>query len=888
MALWERARVPLGGITLVAGLDRVLVNARERFPALAEVSVTTAGIEFAALRARAHLLAREELSEIFRFLLVEFLGLLGSLTGEMHHTRAARDPLGERSWDRAPGSASGRTTKGNLGRSMTSHANPAAPGGASFSLPLGGQSSIPRFETGVRNLDAVLDGGLPRGSITVVSGPPGSGKTILAPADLLPPRRPQAASPLLQHALRAGSKDAPPPESRSPSSIRASSRTARSSSSTSARCSATQGLAQATRSDPPAPQAREAGVRGHRQLQGLRRPRDVSRELRRFTYELAVNLLAWECTTLLLGEHDGGSHRARPAHGHRRRDHRALAARVRGRAAALPESREDARDGAPPRRLPLRDLDARHRRLRPSRDDPPRGAGRRAGREDPAVPDRASWASTTSSARGSLAGRACSSAASPARERPSSCSSSSTGAPSLQGEGDRLLVRGDRRAAALHGSRAGLGPRRRDRERDDRDRLHPPARDPRRGAPPHDPRARRGARRRARRDRLGLGLPAQAQGSDRRRARRSSSSRASSRTPRPSDSSRPTSLTARRRSAASASRRRSSTGSSSSARPSRASTASAISRSTSSGTARTSRVATACASRTAGITVFPRYELESVPQRPCRPSTRLRRLSTGIPRLDDLVGGGLLERSVTLVSGSAGVGKSTFGLQFLLAGAVSGELGLYVALEESPEQVTSSAESMQLDVDPALVDFLTFSREEITSARLIAVLAERIQRTGIRRLVLDSASHLESDGMGREALLRLLYAVTMRLKSSERHECLHARGGVLLLHGFGDRETILARGRQPHCTPLRNDEQHSGRAHPHGRQDAWERARRKLPHLLARKGRHPDRGPSAIRRAPRRAPLAAERSPDSERRRGVPCPRARAGMSRTSTRSARS
>ena len=39
--------------------------------------------------------------------------------------------------------------------------------------------SIPRIETGVRNLDAVFGGGLPKGSVSVISGPPGSGKTIL-------------------------------------------------------------------------------------------------------------------------------------------------------------------------------------------------------------------------------------------------------------------------------------------------------------------------------------------------------------------------------------------------------------------------------------------------------------------------------------------------------------------------------------------------------------------------------------------------------------------------------------------------------------------------------------------------------------------------------------
>jgi circadian clock protein KaiC len=38
---------------------------------------------------------------------------------------------------------------------------------------------MPRIPTGIPNLDLILNGGLPAGSITIVSGPPGSGKTIL-------------------------------------------------------------------------------------------------------------------------------------------------------------------------------------------------------------------------------------------------------------------------------------------------------------------------------------------------------------------------------------------------------------------------------------------------------------------------------------------------------------------------------------------------------------------------------------------------------------------------------------------------------------------------------------------------------------------------------------
>jgi circadian clock protein KaiC len=36
-----------------------------------------------------------------------------------------------------------------------------------------------RIPTGVRNLDEILQGGWPEGSVTIVAGPPGSGKTIL-------------------------------------------------------------------------------------------------------------------------------------------------------------------------------------------------------------------------------------------------------------------------------------------------------------------------------------------------------------------------------------------------------------------------------------------------------------------------------------------------------------------------------------------------------------------------------------------------------------------------------------------------------------------------------------------------------------------------------------
>ena len=49
-------------------------------------------------------------------------------------------------------------------------------------------------------------------------------------------------------------------------------------------------------------------------------------------------------------------------------------------------------------------------------------------------------------------------------------------------------------------------------------------------------------------------------------------------------------------------------------------------------------------------------------------STASSRLSTGIAGLDDLLGGGLLPGTLTVVVGSTGIGKTQFGLQFAHAG----------------------------------------------------------------------------------------------------------------------------------------------------------------------------------------------------------------------------
>ncbi len=63
------------------------------------------------------------------------------------------------------------------------------------------------------------------------------------------------------------------------------------------------------------------------------------------------------------------------------------------------------------------------------------------------------------------------------------------------------------------------------------------------------------------------------------------------------------------------------------------------------------------------------------------------RISTGVARLDHMLGGGLFRGSTVLVSGTMGTGKSTLGAHLISAACTRGERALLVLFEESPDQV---------------------------------------------------------------------------------------------------------------------------------------------------------------------------------------------------------
>lgn len=168
-----------------------------------------------------------------------------------------------------------------------------------------------------------------------------------------------------------------------------------------------------------------------------------------------------------------------------------------------------------------------------------------------------------------------------------------------------------------------------------------------------------------------------------------------------------------------------------------------------------------------GITIYPRYSAEPGLLDP--PPSPERRLPSGVPGFDELVGGGLIERSVTLVSGSAGIGKTTMAAQFIAAGVSRGEPGLYVTLEEGSQQIVASAERLGLPLAAAqragLAEVLFLPREKALASQFLSRLVDRVIANKSRRMVLDSLTHLVPDGLGEAELRQLLFSLVARLKA---------------------------------------------------------------------------------------------------------------------------
>ncbi len=94
-----------------------------------------------------------------------------------------------------------------------------------------------------------------------------------------------------------------------------------------------------------------------------------------------------------------------------------------------------------------------------------------------------------------------------------------------------------------------------------------------------------------------------------------------------------------------------------------------------------------------GIAVFPALNPE-VNDREFNPVS----LSSGIPQVDQLLNGGIERGTVTVISGPTGVGKTTFGTQFMKEAAGRGQRSVIYMFEESTETFHERSKAINVPV----------------------------------------------------------------------------------------------------------------------------------------------------------------------------------------------
>ncbi|HEY2083533.1 MAG TPA: circadian clock protein KaiC [Verrucomicrobiae bacterium] len=147
------------------------------------------------------------------------------------------------------------------------------------------------------------------------------------------------------------------------------------------------------------------------------------------------------------------------------------------------------------------------------------------------------------------------------------------------------------------------------------------------------------------------------------------------------------------------------------------------------------------------------------------------RISTGVPRLDAMLGGkGFYRGSSVLISGTAGTGKSSFAAHMVDAASRRGERSLYFAFEESPQQITRNMRSIGLNIEPWVKKgLLQFHASRPTLYGLethLAVMHKQVRDFKPRVVVIDPISNLINSGSTNEVRSMLLRLVDF-LKSQQ-------------------------------------------------------------------------------------------------------------------------
>jgi KaiC/GvpD/RAD55 family RecA-like ATPase len=123
----------------------------------------------------------------------------------------------------------------------------------------------------------------------------------------------------------------------------------------------------------------------------------------------------------------------------------------------------------------------------------------------------------------------------------------------------------------------------------------------------------------------------------------------------------------------------------------------------------------------------------------------MKRVKTGIPGLDELIEGGLIPNSTVLLKGECGSGKTIFGLQYLTYGALRGEPGILLSVEENRKDIVRESAKFGWDIEALeKQDKLAIIERQTQYSLTISNLERTARQLRAKRAVIDSIPALFS------------------------------------------------------------------------------------------------------------------------------------------------
>ncbi len=117
-------------------------------------------------------------------------------------------------------------------------------------------------------------------------------------------------------------------------------------------------------------------------------------------------------------------------------------------------------------------------------------------------------------------------------------------------------------------------------------------------------------------------------------------------------------------------------------------------------------------------------------------------VSSGLPAMDKLLGGGLDPGTSTLLTGAAGTGKSSLALQYALASAQRGELCAFFNFDETVGTIMSRTTGLGMQVAEAVQAGRLLLQQvdpaELTPGEFSTLVRRRVEQDGARMIVIDS------------------------------------------------------------------------------------------------------------------------------------------------------